>query len=166
MLSSLPAHIARFSLTHHLPHLLLCHSLSLSLALPPPPCSATTKAAISQKRQDVVIVSYDCFRLRFAELNAIHWLCGVFDEVHKLKDVKSQITIKCMAFANPRHYGLTGTAMQNNYDELYTLLNWAQPGCLGSLKQMRARFIDPIKRGQRRDATFVEYVGGCVGVGV
>src|SRR5690606_2020835 len=48
--------------------------------------------------------------------------------------------------------GLTGTVMQNNLTELYTLLNWAEPNCLGTLDSMRTKYINPIKNGQRRDA--------------
>ena len=34
---------------------------------------------------------------------------------------------------------LTGTIMQNTYDELWCLMDWACPGSLGSLKDFKVR---------------------------
>ena len=39
-----------------------------------------------------------------------------------------------------RRYGLTGTALQNKYSELWCLLDWANPGCLGSSKHFIYEF--------------------------
>ena len=55
-----------------------------------------------------------------------------------------------------RRYGLTGTVMQNKLEELWNLLDWASPGILGPIEQMRNQFISPIQWGQRIDATDVQ----------
>ena len=39
-----------------------------------------------------------------------------------------------------RRIGLTGTALQNKYEELWCLLDWANPGCLGSCKHFQREF--------------------------
>ena len=42
--------------------------------------------------------------------------------------------------------------VQNDYDELFTLLNWAVPGGLGDWKQFQAFYEEPIKMAQKKDA--------------
>ena len=49
--------------------------------------------------------------------------------------------------------GLTGTALQNKYEELWCLLDWANPGCLGSMDHFKAEFSQPMVRGFRQDAS-------------
>ncbi len=41
--------------------------------------------------------------------------------------------------------------VQNDYDELYTLLDWAVPGGLGDRQQFKAYYEDPIKMAQKKD---------------
>ncbi|XP_047237730.1 DNA excision repair protein ERCC-6-like 2 isoform X2 [Girardinichthys multiradiatus] len=49
--------------------------------------------------------------------------------------------------------GLTGTILQNNLEELWCVMDWAIPGCFGSLGHFRNKFSDPIEQGQRHSAT-------------
>jgi DNA excision repair protein ERCC-6-like 2 len=49
--------------------------------------------------------------------------------------------------------GLTGTAIQNNYEELWTLLNWCRPGSIGTLSEWNRTIAVPLKIGQSHDAT-------------
>ncbi|KAL0065440.1 hypothetical protein AAF712_007504 [Marasmius tenuissimus] len=56
-------------------------------------------------------------------------------------------------FECTRRYGLTGTAIQNSYDELWTILDWTNPGYLGKLKQWRGYVTIPLQAGQSTSAT-------------
>jgi superfamily II DNA/RNA helicase len=49
--------------------------------------------------------------------------------------------------------GLTGTAIQNKYDELWTLLNWTNPGHFGTLAEWTHTITTPLTVGQSHDAT-------------
>eukprot|EP00976_Prorocentrum_cordatum_P006778 135892-Prorocentrum_minimum.AAC.1 len=51
-----------------------------------------------------------------------------------------------------RRYGLTGTAMQNTFDELWCLMEWATPGSLGQKKAFKDYYAKAIQFGQRIDA--------------
>ncbi len=44
--------------------------------------------------------------------------------------------------------GLTGTAIQNKYEELWTLLNWTNPGRFGPLSTWVSSICEPLKMGQ------------------
>jgi len=109
----------------------------------------------AQKR-DILLTTYDTFRNDIKELNEVPWRCAIFDEVHKIKERKAKVTKAAMTLKTKRRFGLTGTVMQNNFEELFTLLNFVRPASLGTLKHFNEKYIKVIKVGQKRDATPLE----------
>lgn len=76
--------------------------------------------------------------------------------VHRLKSPTSQTSKAAKQMPCKRRFGLTGTVMQNKLEELWNLLDWASPGILGPIENMRNKFINPITWGQRVDASDVQ----------
>lgn len=104
-------------------------------------------------RLEIVITTYGTYRTQKDTLNLIAWDCVVADECHQLKDRKTAIT-KAMNEVNALcRIGLTGTAIQNKYEELWTLLNWTNPGKFGSLTTWVSSICEPLRMGQSHDAT-------------
>jgi DNA excision repair protein ERCC-6-like 2 len=88
---------------------------------------AVLSAAMSG-RLEIVITTYQTYKMYRSKLNLIEWDCVVADECHQLKERTSETT-KAMNEVNSLcRIGLTGTAIQNKYEELWTLLNWTNPG--------------------------------------
>lgn len=50
-------------------------------------------------------------------------------------------------------YGLTGTAMQNDHKELWALLSWAVPQCLGDWRDCDKKYVQPLQHAQKANAT-------------
>ncbi|KAI0299056.1 P-loop containing nucleoside triphosphate hydrolase protein [Multifurca ochricompacta] len=50
----------------------------------------------------------------------------------------------------PVRIALTGTAIQNSYMELWTLLDWVNPGSVGTEKQWKNMVAEPLASGQAR----------------
>ena len=50
-------------------------------------------------------------------------------------------------------FGLTGTLIQNSYDEMWSILDWTNPGRLGTRKQWKTYVTDPLKDGQTTKAS-------------
>ena len=50
----------------------------------------------------------------------------------------------------PIRIALTGTAIQNSYMELWTLLDWANPGSVGSETEWKKTVAEPLAAGQAR----------------
>jgi SNF2 family DNA or RNA helicase len=84
------------------------------------------------------------------------WSACLFDEVHRLKDPSTRLSQAAKLLRCQRRFGLTGTVMQNRLEELWNLIDWAQPGHLGSLDFFRNDYVGPIKFGQRYDASPLE----------
>ena len=82
----------------------------------------------------------------------IDWDIVIADECHIIKERTAEVTEK-MALVNSRvRIGLTGTAIQNNYEELWTLLDWTNPGRVGSLTEWKNTVAKPLREGQSHDA--------------
>jgi SNF2 family DNA or RNA helicase len=113
-------------------------------------------AAADRGRSEIVITTYQTYRLNESAVNGTRWDCVIADECHIIKERSSAIT-KAMNNINALcRLGLSGTAIQNNYEELWTLLNWANPGVLGSISVWKDTICLPLKIGQSHDATIAQ----------
>jgi SNF2 family DNA or RNA helicase len=77
----------------------------------------------------------------------------IVDEVHNVKNPLSKTSKAFNSFDCLIRFGLTGTAIQNDYMELWTILDWTHPGMLGSKKQWRGFVANPLKAGQSRGSS-------------
>ncbi|KAI1911371.1 hypothetical protein LOZ61_003894 [Ophidiomyces ophidiicola] len=104
-------------------------------------------------RVEILITTYTMYRMNKDALNMVDWDCVIADECHLMKERKSE-TAKAMHELNSLcRIGLTGTAIQNKYEELWTLLNWTNPGRFGPVSTWKSTIADPLKIGQSHDAT-------------
>lgn len=88
----------------------------------------------------LVITSYDIARLDHEQLNRIQWLYVVVDEGHNIKNPDAQRT-KAIKTINGQHkLALTGTPIQNNLEELWSLFDYAMPGYLGKRTEFREQY--------------------------
>lgn len=112
--------------------------------------------AIRGGRSEIMITTYSTYRNSESEINTIDWDCVIADECHQIKSRNAEIT-KAMNKVNALcRIGLTGTAIQNKYEELWTLLNWAQPGHYGSAQEWKQTISLPLKIGQAHDASHAQ----------
>ncbi|KAF5905294.1 DNA excision repair protein ERCC-6-like 2 isoform X1, partial [Clarias magur] len=117
-------------------------------------------ARVNRGKYEIVLTTFETLRLCLDEFNSLDWAAVIVDEVHKLKNVKSQITQAMKDLKCKVRVGLTGTILQNNLEELWCVMDWAIPGCLGSLGSFVNRFSEPIEQGQKHTATKRELAEG------
>ncbi|XP_074526466.1 DNA excision repair protein ERCC-6-like 2 [Halichoeres trimaculatus] len=110
-------------------------------------------ARIKKGRTEIALTTYETLRLCLDQFNNIDWSAVIVDEAHKIKNPNSQITQAMKDLTCKIRIGLTGTILQNNLEELWCVMDWAIPGCLGSLGHFKNKFSDPIEQGQRHSAT-------------
>lgn len=77
----------------------------------------------------------------------------VCDEGHILRNYASNISKSMNAVKTRRRVVLTGTPLQNNLVEYHCMVNFIKMNLLGSLREFRNRFINPIQNGQCADST-------------
>jgi DNA excision repair protein ERCC-6-like 2 len=107
-------------------------------------------------RLEILITTYVTYRMNKDSINMVEWDCVVADECHQIKERKSETTIAMNEINALCRIGLTGTAIQNKYEELWTLLNWTNPGRLGPVTAWKRAVAEPLKIGQSHDATLYQ----------
>lgn len=95
-------------------------------------------------KYDVVVTSYEVVRNDIANLEPLSWHYCILDEGHIIKNAKTKLTkaVKCIR-ANHRLI-LSGTPIQNNVLELWSLFDFLMPGFLGTESSFNERFSKPI----------------------
>ncbi|XP_051759238.1 LOW QUALITY PROTEIN: DNA excision repair protein ERCC-6-like 2 [Ctenopharyngodon idella] len=110
-------------------------------------------ARVQRGRCEIALTTYETLRLCLDQFNSIDWAAVIVDEAHKIKNHRSQITQAMKEMRCKMRVGLTGTILQNNLEELWCVMDWAIPGCLGTLVGFKNRFSDPIEQGQKHTVT-------------
>jgi len=81
-----------------------------------------TLSTAASGRLEILITTYTTYKQNQEKINLIEWDIVIADECHYIKERKSNVTEK-MALVNSRvRIGLTGTAIQNNYEVLSVLI--------------------------------------------
>lgn len=98
-----------------------------------PKARAAALKEIKSGKKDILITSYDVFRVDTDKLN-LEWNAAFFDEAHKLKGTKTKAHIAAMTLVTLKRYGLTGTVVQNSFEEMWSLLDFVRV-CLNCLRK-------------------------------
>eukprot|EP00041_Stephanoeca_diplocostata_P031168 m.964625 g.964625 ORF g.964625 m.964625 type:complete len:1511 (-) comp23903_c0_seq9:260-4792(-) len=81
------------------------------------------------------------------------WHMLVVDEVHFIKNHKSQRSRALARFPGRRRFGLSGTVLQNSFNEYFYILDFLNPGCLGTKREFTATFASHLVHSHKTDAT-------------
>jgi len=102
--------------------------------------------AQAAKRSDIVITTY-ALALRDREtLQAIEWERIVLDEAQNIKAREAKQTRAIRALKASHRVALTGTPVENRLAELHSIMDFLNPGLLGSAASFREQFSTPIER--------------------
>ncbi|KAI4120855.1 MAG: hypothetical protein LQ338_006717 [Usnochroma carphineum] len=113
----------------------------------------TAIQAATSGRLEIMFTTYTTYRMNKSEINMIEWDCVIADECHQIKGRRSETTQAMNEVNALCRIGLTGTAIQNSYDELWTLLNWTNPGKFGPISTWKTTISEPLRMGQSHEAT-------------
>lgn len=80
------------------------------------------------------------------------WDVVVCDEAHKMKSIKTLLGKSLRRVTGSCRLLLTGTPVQNALGDLWSLMDFAQPGLLGNHATFVKKFSDPIDKGSVRSA--------------
>ncbi|KAF6108584.1 ERCC excision repair 6, chromatin remodeling factor [Phyllostomus discolor] len=114
----------------------------------------------------ILITSYSYIRLMQDDISRHDWHYVILDEGHKIRNPNAAITLACKQFRTPHRIILSGSPMQNNLRELWSLFDFIFPGKLGTLPVFMEQFSVPITMGGYSNASPVQvktaYKCACV----
>ncbi|KAK0602735.1 hypothetical protein LWI29_036474 [Acer saccharum] len=93
---------------------------------------------------NVIITSYDVVRKDVDYLGQCLWNYCILDEGHIIKNSKSKITIAVKQLKAQHRLILSGTPIQNNIMDLWSLFDFLMPGFLGTERQFQATYGKPL----------------------
>jgi non-specific serine/threonine protein kinase len=103
----------------------------------------------------IILTTYDRVRLDMVNMESQRFDIVVFDEAHNLKNVSAART-KAAAHINRRFtLCLTGTPVENNASEFYSVMTAAVPGIFGTLKAFKEYFREAPDRILGRSRPFI-----------
>ncbi|XP_006761258.1 PREDICTED: DNA repair and recombination protein RAD54B isoform X1 [Myotis davidii] len=120
----------------------------------------------------VLIISYEMLLRSLDQIKNIKFDLLICDEGHRLKNSAIKTTTALISLACEKRIILTGTPVQNDLQEFFALIDFVNPGILGSLSSFRKIYEEPIivsrqpsaskedkELGERRAAELVCFTG-------
>jgi SNF2 family DNA or RNA helicase len=117
--------------------------------------------AAAARSYDVVISTYGLARRDVDDMKQVAWSDVILDEAQNIKNPHAKQTQAVRSLEAANHVALTGTPVENRLSELWSIMQFLNPGFLGSQTGFRQAFALPIERYQDQAAT--ERLKGLVG---
>jgi SNF2 family DNA or RNA helicase len=97
---------------------------------------------------DCVVISYGLLQRESEKLSDMKWNTVIADEAQALKNPSAKRTKAACALRADFKMIMTGTPIENDLTELWSLFRFSNPGLLGNLKRFGQRFIAPIENAK------------------
>ena len=101
---------------------------------------------------DVVVTTYGVLQVDATRLAEVEWHSAVLDEAQAIRNPATKRARTARTLNARFRLVTTGTPIQNNLVDLYSLFGFINPGMLGSLEQYRRNFALPIEKDGDADA--------------
>ncbi|XP_008336673.1 DNA repair and recombination protein RAD54-like [Cynoglossus semilaevis] len=101
----------------------------------------------------ILIISYETFRLHAGVLHRGKVGLVICDEGHRLKNSDNQTYQALNAMSAQRRVLISGTPIQNDLLEYFSLVHFVNAGILGTAQEFKKRFELPILKGRDADAS-------------
>jgi superfamily II DNA or RNA helicase len=95
---------------------------------------------------DAVVTSYTLLRIDFAAYAELGWSGLLLDEAQQVKNRQSKVYQCARRLAAPVKIAVTGTPLENNLMELWSLLSITAPGLFPSPDRFREYYARPVER--------------------
>jgi len=110
-----------------------------------------------RKYGGVLVTSFGMVTSERINLSEMKYDVLVVDEGHKAKNINTELRKNLVALRVKGHrLILTGTPLQNNLSELWSVFDFIQPKIFGSFNKFSRDYADVIERGLLKDASSKE----------
>src|SRR5262249_23940165 len=100
----------------------------------------------------LVLSSYALLNHDFPLLDQISWCTVVLDEAQNIKNAETRQAQAARSLKVEHRLDLTGTPVENHVGDLWSIMEFLNPGWLGTQADFKRTFHVPIQAGLDRDA--------------
>ena len=97
------------------------------------------------KRSALVVSSYALLHREIETLQKVKWKGAILDEAQNIKNAETKQAKAARSLDAGFRVALTGTPVENNVGDLWSIMEFLNPGLLGTQSSFRQRFFIPIQ---------------------
>jgi hypothetical protein len=104
------------------------------------------------READLVITTYAIAARDARDLSTVGWRRVVVDEAQAIKNAATKQAVAIRSLPATHRIAVTGTPVENRLADLWSVVDFANPGLLGSASSVKQRYAVPIERYGDDDA--------------
>ena len=104
------------------------------------------------KQHALVISSYALLHRDLAAIKEVPWAGVILDEAQYIKNPETKVAKAARSIPADYRIALTGTPVENHVGELWSIMEFLNPGLLGTAKAFHTNFFQPIQLERDADA--------------
>jgi SNF2 family DNA or RNA helicase len=97
-------------------------------------------------KHQIIFTTYAIARNDVEQLKEVDWLNIILDESQNIKNINAQTTKAIMLLNAEHRFALSGTPIENNLGELYSLFRFLNPAMFGTLQRFNENYGIPIQK--------------------
>ncbi len=103
------------------------------------------------KKYDIIIGSYATIRQKINDISDLHFDYLILDESQNIKNHTTMTAQVIKTITSNHRLALSGTPIENNLAELWSLFDFLSPGYLGKIDYFKDKFINPITKDKNAE---------------
>lgn len=111
----------------------------------------TTRSLEEVLDSQVILTTYGTVRNDVEKFSKLDFEIVVLDESQNIKNINSQSTKAVMLLNTQHRLALSGTPVENNLSELYSLFKFLNPKMFGSAEEFNNFYVSPIQKENDRE---------------
>ncbi|MDR3336912.1 MAG: DEAD/DEAH box helicase [Treponema sp.] len=100
----------------------------------------------------IILSTYTTLRRDIGEFQKVEFFYIILDESQNIKNLNTQTAAAVMILRARHKLAISGTPVENNLADLYSLFRFLNPAFFGSQKQFVSRYLRPIQEDNDEDA--------------
>lgn len=104
------------------------------------------------EKHQLTLTTYSVVRNDIETLKEMNFFFVILDESQKIKNLQTKTAKAILLLKSEKRLAISGTPIENNLGELYSLFRFLNPGMFGSLQDFQSQYANPIQRDQDHEA--------------
>ncbi len=113
---------------------------------------------IDYRQNHLILTTYETLRELQLSFGRVAWSVMILDEAQKIKNPATRTSVAARAMNCDFGLALTGTPVENSWTDLWTIMDFVEPGKLESLKDFNSHYQSQLKNVEN-DGTLLKKLG-------